>query len=227
MKTILNFLNQINENNNKAWLDAHRSEYEAAKNTFNRFVEKLITGIGEFDSSIKGITVKDCTYRFNRDIRFSDNKMPYKTHFGAFLCPHGKKSGYSGYYFHIEPKGSGYLNGNLLCTGLYSPQPNVLKSIREEIYLNGESFEKVVREAKSFVLEDNQALKKVPRGYPADFKYAGYLKIKNPGVYKWVDDEFLLSDNLPENTLSAFHETLSFNTWLNKAVQFAFEEEEL
>jgi len=224
MKSILAFLNQIKENNSKEWLDAHRAEYQVATQSFNLLVEQLIAGISEFDSSIKGITVKDCTYRFNRDIRFSANKMPYKTHFGAFICPKGKNSGFSGYYFHIEPTDSGYLNGSMLCTGLYSPQPAVLKSIREEIYLNGDTFEQVVREAKSFVLEDSQALKKVPRGYPADYKYAEYLKIKNPSVYKRVDDAFLLSDNFMENTLAAFRETVSFNIWLNKAVQYAYEE---
>lgn len=224
MKSILTFLNNINENNSKAWLDAHRSEYQEATKTFNLFVEQLIAGISEFDPSIKGVSVKDCTYRFNRDTRFSPNKMPYKTHFGAFICPNGKKSGFSGYYFHIEPKGFGYLNGSMLCTGLYGPQPAVLKSVREDIYLNGEAFEETIREAKSFVLEDSQALKKVPRGYPADFKYAEYLKMKNPSLYKRVDEAFLLSDKLLENTLAAFRETVSFNTCLNKAVQFAQEE---
>ena len=224
MKSILAFLNKIKGNNSKEWLDTHRAEYQAATQAFNLLVEQLIAGISEFDSSIKGITVKDCTYRFNRDIRFSPNKMPYKTHFGAFICPKGKNSGFSGYYFHIEPTGSGYLNGSMLCTGLYSPLPSVLKSIREEIYLNGDTFEQVVREAKSFVLEDSQALKKVPRGYPADYKYAEYLKIKNPSVYKRVDDAFLLSDKFMENSLAAFRETVSFNIWLNKAVQYAYEE---
>lgn len=223
MKSILAFLNQIKENNSKEWLDAHRAEYQAATQAFNLLVEKLITGISEFDPSLKGITVKNCTYRFNRDIRFSANKMPYKTHFGAFICPNGKNSGYSGYYFHIEPAGSGYLNGSMLCTGIYSPLPVVLKSIREEIYLNGDNFESAVREAKSFVLEDNQALKKVPRGYPADYKYAEYLKMKNPSVYKRVDDAFLFSDQFVENALAAFRETVSFNTLLNKAVQFAYD----
>ena len=223
MKSILTFLNKIKENNSKEWLDAHRSEYQTATQAFNLVVEKLITGISEFDPSIKGVTVKNCTYRFNRDIRFSANKMPYKTHFGAFICPNGKNSGYSGYYFHIEPAGSGYLNGSMLCTGIYSPLPSVLKSIREEIYLNGDTFESAVREAKSFVLEDNQALKKVPRGYPADYKYAEYLKMKNPSVYKRVDDAFLLSDQFVENALAAFRETVSFNTLLNKAVQFAYD----
>lgn len=220
MKTILTFLNQIQENNNKQWFDAHKSEYLAASNVFNAFVEKLIAGIGDFDPSIKNITVKDCTYRFYRDIRFSPNKTPYKTHFGAYICPHGKKSGYAGYYFHIEPGEGNYIGGSQLDSGLYCPQPKILKSIREEIFLNGETFETAVREAKSFVLEDSQALKKVPRGYPADFKYAEYLKLKNPCLYKPFDETLLLSANFLEWVLSAFRETVAFNAWLNKAVEY-------
>lgn len=223
MKTILPFLTQIAENNTKAWFDAHKAEYLAANTAFNTFVEKLIIGISAFDHTIKDLTVKDCTYRFYRDTRFSPNKMPFKTHFGAYICPYGKKSGYAGYYFHIEPKGNDFIGGNLLASGLYSPQPNILKSIREEIFLNGETFENTVREAKSFVLEDEQALKKVPRGYPADFKYAEYLKIKNHTLYKPFDNDLLLSEDLLEKTLAAYRETVTFNAWLNEAVKYALE----
>ncbi len=223
MEQILRFLKQINENNNKEWFEAHKAEYKEATGVFNAFVEKLILGISTFDSSVKGLSVKDCTYRFYRDIRFSLNKMPYKTHFGAYICPLGKKSGYSGYYFHIEPKGNGFLGNSQLDTGLYCPDPKVLKSIREEIYLNGDIFESTIREAKGFAIEDSQALKKVPRGYPSDFRYAEYLKLKNPCLCKQVDDEFLLDKNILENTLEAYRNTVSFNTWLNKAVKYAFE----
>jgi uncharacterized protein (TIGR02453 family) len=223
MKTILSFLSQIQQNNTREWFEAHKAEYRAANDVFNTFIEKLILGLSEFDPSVKGLSVKDSTYRFHRDTRFSNNKMPYKTHFGAYISPYGKKSGYSGYYFHIEPKGNGFLDGHQLDTGLYCPQPNILKSIREEIFLNGETFEAVVLKASDFVLEDSQALKRVPRGYPADFKYAEYLKLKNPCLCKFVDDEFLLNDLLLENTLALYRETVSFNTWLNRAVEYALE----
>lgn len=223
MKKILSFLLQIRENNTKEWFEAHKADYHEANNIFTAFVEKLIVGIGEFDPSIRELSTKDCMYRFYRDTRFSPNKMPYKTHFGAYICPHGKKSGYSGYYFHIEPEGSGYLDGHQLDTGLYCPQPNILKSIREGIYLNGEGFDATVRAAEGFLLEDSQALKKVPRGYPADFKYAEYLKLKNPCLCKHVNDDFILSENLLGNTLDAFEKTTSFNSLLNKAVEYALE----
>jgi len=223
MKKILHFLSQIRENNTRAWYEEHKAEYLEANALFTAFVEKLILGISEFDPSVRGLTTKDCMYRFYRDTRFSPNKMPFKTHFGAYICPNGKKSGYAGYYFHIEPEDSGYLDGHQLDSGLYGPEPNILKSVREAIFLNGESFEDAVREAQGFVLEDSQALKKVPRGYPADFKYAEYLKMKNPCLCKLVDDDFILSPNLLENTLDAFRKTATFNNLLNKAVEYALE----
>ncbi len=223
MKQVLTFLKNIRENNSKEWFDSHRDEYMEAHSIFTTFVEKLIAGIGEFDPSVKGLAPKDCMYRFYRDIRFSPNKMPYKTHFGAYVCPHGKKSGYSGYYFHIEPEGNGFLDGHQLDTGLYCPDPKILKSIREEIFLNGETFEKAVMEATGFVVEDSQALKKVPNGYPSDFKYAEYLKLKNPNLCKRIDNDFLLSDHLLENTVAEFKKTFSFNTILNKAIEYALD----
>jgi len=223
MEKVLSFLNQIKDNNNKAWLDTHKAEYHEAQEVFMAFVEKLIVGIGEFDESVKDLTPKDCTYRFNRDTRFSANKMPYKTHFGAFVCPKGKNSGYSGYYFHIEPAESGYLGGHQLDTGVYCPEPDVLKSIREEIYFNGEAFDSTIQRATGFVLEDSQALKKVPRGYPSDFKFAEYLKLKNPCLCKHLSDEFILSENLLQKTIEAFRLTYEFNSFLNKAIQYAKE----
>ena len=223
MKKIQSFLTQIAENNTKVWFDAHKSEYLKANEEFTTFIEKLIFGISTFDPTIKGLTVKDCTYRFNRDIRFSPNKAPYKTHFGAYISPFGKKSGYAGYYFHIEPKGHDFIGGNIMATGLYHPQPKILKSIREDIFLNGDSFEQVVREAKNFVLEDDQALKKVPKGYPADFKYAEYLKIKNHSLNKTFNNDLLFSSNFLEKTLADYSETVSFKNWLNKAVKYGLE----
>lgn len=223
MKNVLHFLTDIRENNNREWLEAHRSEYEAATAEFTAFIEKLIQGISQFDPTVAGLKPKDCMFRFYRDIRFSPNKMPYKTHFGAYICQQGRKSPFSGYYFHVEPKGSGYLDGHLLAAGLYNPEPIVLKSVREEIEMNGASFEKALKEAKGFVLEDDQALKKVPKGFPADSPWADYLKLKNPCLMKHFDDEFLLSDDLLEKTLEAFRPTLSINNWLNKAVEYALD----
>ena len=223
MQTILNFLKEIEHNNNREWFEANKSLFLEANALFNTFVEKLILGIGSFDESVRGLTVKDCTYRFYRDTRFSVNKAPFKTHFGAYICPHGKKSGYAGYYFHVEPAGNGFLGGSQLNAGLYRPDAQILKSIREEISLNGDVFEETLRSAAGFRLDDDQLLKKVPRGYPADSPYAEYLKLKNPVLCNSVDESFLLDKHLLDNTVESFRTTAPFIAWLNKAVKYALE----
>jgi uncharacterized protein (TIGR02453 family) len=224
MQRIISFLKQIKQNNNREWFGAHKAEYVAANAEFMAFVEQLIMGISLFDKSVKGLTVKDCTYRFYRDVRFSHNKEPYKTHFGAYICPLGKKSGFSGYYFHVEPDGNGFLGGSQLDTGLYGPETKILNSIREEISLNGDVFEATLCNDKGFVLADRNPLKRVPRDYSVDSPYAEYLKLRNPILCKTVDEAFILDRNLLENTLDAFRATLDFNVWLNKAVTYAMEE---
>ena len=101
MKRVLEYLRNLAANNNKVWFDAHKDEYLLAKKVFEDFTEQLIAKVEAFDPTVKGLTVKDCTYRIYRDVRFSKDKSPYKTHMGCYICRGGKKSGYSGYYFHV------------------------------------------------------------------------------------------------------------------------------
>lgn len=226
MERILNFLTKLKENNNREWFEANRKEYLDVKKIFENFVVQLIEGISQFDKTIHNITVKDCTYRIYRDLRFSKDKTPYKTHLGAFVCPFGKKSGYSGYYFHIEPNTqSSFLSGgHQLITGSYRPTPKLLQSIREEIWTNGEQFVKNIKKAEGFKLIKEDALKKAPRGFPSDYKYIEYIKLKDYCLAKTVDDKFILNKNLIENTIKEFRKTYDFNYMLNQAIEFALEE---
>ena len=145
MEDIIRFLEQLRRHNNREWFEANKLWYRDVKARFDGLVARLIDAIAAFDPSVAGLAVKDCTYRIYRDTRFSPNKEPYKTHFGAYFCPRGKKSGYAGYYFHVEPQGDGLIGGHLLSAGLYMPEPNVLKSVRDEIFDNGERFAAAVR----------------------------------------------------------------------------------
>ncbi len=224
MNKVLDFLNRLNENNNREWFQDNKAEYLEAKESFDFFTEQLILGIQSFDNNIKHLSVKDCTFRIYRDSRFSKNKTPYKTHMGAFISPNGKKSGYSGYYFHIEATNAAYIGGHIMSTGIYNPLPGVLKSIREEIMLNGEEFLNLAKKATGFVLNSDNKLKRVPTGFPANSEFADYLKYKDYYLVKNLDNSFVLSQNLLENTIKEFKKTLSFSNLLNKAVTYAFEE---
>ena len=101
MKEIIDFLEKINVNNNREWFNEHKEEYKEAQNAFNEIAQKIILGVNEFDTRCQNLSLKDCTYRFYRDIRFSKDKSPYKNHFGVFVCSGGKKSMKAGYYFSM------------------------------------------------------------------------------------------------------------------------------
>lgn len=101
MKEILDFLRDLEKNNNREWFNSHKEQYQSVLKNWYAFCESLIAEIGCFDKDIAPLTIKECTYRIYRDTRFSKDKSPYKTHFGVFLAKGGKKSMHAGYYFHI------------------------------------------------------------------------------------------------------------------------------
>ncbi len=224
METILHFLSELRRNNHKEWFDAHRKQYQVAVGKFHTLTEKLIEAIADFDPTIAGLTVKDCTYRIYRDIRFSNDKSPYKTHMGAYICRGGKKSGYAGYYFHIEPGDDCQMSNHMLFAGLHCAEPKIVKSVREEIDDHGEQLVAAIKKAKGFSLGQEYKLKRVPAGFPSDHPYAEYLKLKDIYLEKSVDDDYLLAENLIERVARDFRSTKPLLDQLNRAVEYAYEE---
>ena len=123
----LRFLKQLKKNNNRNWFEAHRADYEAAKIDFQNFIQLVIDDLERKDLTIAGTNARECLFRINRDVRFSKDKSPYKTNFGASIKRGGKKSAFAGYYFHCEP-GSSFIGG-----GLWMPESARLKNVRQEI----------------------------------------------------------------------------------------------
>ena len=222
METILSFLRDLEANNNKSWFDAHKSEYQEARAYFNAIVERLIEGIAAFDPSVRGVGIKESTYRIHKDMRFSRDGLPYKTHFGAFICRGGKKSGYSGYYFHISTgNGEDYPCKSFLAVGNYYMEPKVLKILREDIELGGGDFDRIIRNLHpSLSLDQDQKLKRAPLGFDAEGPYIEYIKLKNfclSGVY---DDSDLNVDEI----LKVFKSAKPFLDYINRAIEYAFSE---
>src|SRR5881296_1954324 len=102
-QSTIKFLKDLKKNNTKEWFDANRKVYESAKQDFENLVQTVITQYCKKDNDIASLKPKDCMFRINRDIRFSKDKSPYKTNFGASINKGGKKSMLAGYYFHCEP----------------------------------------------------------------------------------------------------------------------------
>lgn len=220
MKDVMNFLNEILVNNNRPWFQEHKDLYLKAQNRIHELAVELIDGISKFDASIKNLSVSDCTYRIYRDIRFSPDKRPYKTHMGIYICPGGKKSGLAGYYIHFEGDKAEYLGCNGLFTGLWNPDKNALKNIREDICYDGASFEKAINKARNFTLDTSCSLTKTPKDFPKDTPHDYLLRLKQYNLIQRIPDDILHIDNMIEWALEEFKTSLDFNNILNRAVLF-------
>lgn len=222
MDTILKFLRQLEANNNKAWFDSHKNDYLEARSHFNAIVEKLLEGISSFDSSIKGIGVNDCTYRIYKDMRFSKDGLPYKTHFGAFIARGGRKSGYSGYYFHIGTgSGENYPCRSFLAVGNYYMDTKVLRVVREDIELGGGDFDRIIKDLHpSLSLDQDQKLKKAPAGFDPKGAYIDYIKLKNFCLSGDFDDSNLDLDYICE----VFRTSKPFLDYINRAIEYVNDE---
>ena len=226
MKEIINYLRQLQANNNREWFNAHKDEFLKHQERFHQLVEEVIREISAFDPDMASLTAKDCTYHIYRDVRFSSDKSPYKCHFGAFIAKGGKKSGYSGYYFHISTGGGeAYPYCHMLAAGDYCCDPEVLKILREDIVNGDGDFEQVVKQADStFQLEHEGALKRNPKGFPADAPYSEYLRLKYYCLTAMPDDDFWEGEDLAKRIASKFATTKPFLDYINRAIDFSREE---
>ena len=224
MKEILHFLRDLDAHNNREWFAANKGRYEAVRQRWNAFCEELIRAIGSYDEDIARLSVKDCTYRIYRDTRFSLDKSPYKTHFGAFLSKGGKRSMHAGYYFHVGTGGgSGYPHAHMLAAGNYCYEPRVIKMLREDISFGWEEFQSSVLDVADprFTLDMDGALKRVPKEYPADAPYADFMRLKSYTLLTTFDDAFLLQPHLAERVAELFRTVKPFNDYINRAVDFS------
>lgn len=219
MKDIIDFLQELSSNNNREWFEANRSRYKVVKAKMETIAERFIEAMASFDESVQGLRVQDCTYRIYRDTRFTKDKSPYKTWFGVFVSPRGKRSGFAGYYMHIEPTNNHYM----LCAGAYCPTSGEQKSVREEFMTEGAAFIETIRAAEGFELDWADAYKRVPRGWSADDEFAEYYRLRNYLVIKLVDEKYFTDDDYFERVTEDFRNTKPFNKTLNRAIEYARE----
>jgi len=214
----LSYLALLKENNYREWYHENKFIYEEAKKEFETFVLSLIKEVKMIDNEVGYPEPKDCIFRIFRDIRFSPDKTPYKTHFGVFIAKGGnRKSEYGGYYFHLEP-------GNaLLAGGIWQPQPDILKAVREEIYHNVDEFLAILsdKEFKKQLGNLNQeyVLKTSPKDYPKDWPHIELLKYKSFTVSKAVPDDLLHSPKLMDEISAVFKAIMPVNKFLNKVIE--------
>jgi len=226
MKEIIAFLRAVRDNNNRPWFMAHKEEYQRCQQRFDALTARLIEGVAAFDDTVRGLQPKDCTYRIYRDVRFSADKSPYKTHMGCYICPGGKKSGYVGYYFHIGTGGAdsdGYPTAHMLAVGDYCYEPRVLQILREDIAGGEGDFDNIVRRQCSslFWLDQTGVLKRNPKGFPPDAPYPEYLRLKTFCLCYEPGDDFVTAPDVANRVIDLFRTTLPFTRYINRAIDYA------
>jgi len=214
----LSFLTVLKDNNYKEWFHENKPLYDEAKKEFEAFVAILIKEVKLIDNEVGYPEPKDCVFRIFRDIRFSKDKTPYKTNFGAYIAKGGsRKSEFGGYYFHLEP-------GNaLLAGGIWLPQPDILKAVREEIYHNSDEFLTILsdKEFKKHFgsLDQEYMLKTSPKDYPKDWPHMELLKHKSYTVSKALPQNLILSEKLMDEVRAVFKAMMPMNNLFNKVIE--------
>lgn len=173
----LRFLSQLKKNNNREWFEQHRAEYETVKASFEDFIGALIAALSQKDLRLVGLEPKHCIFRIYRDVRFSNDKTPYKKHLSGVIGPGGRKSPMPSLYVHIEPNNETWIGG-----GMWRPESPLLKRVRQEIDYNWDDYQKIIS-TKPFKAmfgepyDDKTTL--LPKGYEKDNPAAAILRYKS------------------------------------------------
>jgi uncharacterized protein (TIGR02453 family) len=216
-KNTLSFLSRLKRNNRREWFTARKDEYDAVvRQPMLAILEQLAVDMRAVAPELH-VSPKSM-YRIYRDIRFSENKQPYKTHVAASFWHRtlGKGAG-AGMYFHVEPDGV-WVGG-----GMYAPEMPQLHRVREHIAGNVTHFRSIV-EAPAFkrMLDgglDGEQLQRVPRGFAKDHEAANYLRYRQFLAGKEFPATFATAPRFYPGVLDVFRTIAPLIRFLNDPLQ--------
>lgn len=222
----MRFLRALRRNNRREWFEDNRARYDTAvKGPMAALVEEMDARFAQAAPEITG-DPRRSVFRIHRDIRFSADKSPYKTHAACWFyhrdagkgvggsTPHGG----AGFYFHVEPGAS------MVAGGLWMPPGPALKRIREALAEDHATFEGIV-ESKAMrrrfgAPSDEAMLKRVPRGFDPEHPAARWLRFKSFTMHRMLEPDEVLSPKLAGTLERDFAAMLPMVRWLNAALGF-------
>ncbi len=222
-RIIFDFLKDLVQNNNREWFKANRERYDAAWAQFNLLVDELIQAFSQYDESIRFLTAKDCTYRIYRDLRFTQDKTPYKGHFGAYINAAGKKAYYGGYYIQLEP------HQVVLASGVWWLPPKEMRALRYAVVDQIDLFEQIVDEPnfkKHCPVIGMDQYKRIPNGFPKDFRRPEFLLCKDFTCCCYQKPAEMMKADCVQRTADIFHYMKPFNDFLKENILINLEEME-
>ena len=216
-RLILNYLSDLNENNNREWYHAHKAEYKAANAEFEELIQALILRIGEFDSSVLHHEPKSLTFKLMRDTRFSHDKSPYNPAFRAHISSQGKLPVPVGYYLMVKPGDRSFLGGGLFADMF----KDATAMVRDYIAKNDKEWENVIHDSEfqKYFTVQGASIKNVPSGYGREHPQAEYLKFKSWYLeYPIKDEELNDAESFITKAADLFRIMKPSNDYLNKAL---------
>jgi len=208
----LDYLEDLRFNNHKTWFDENRPRYDQARANFEALVADVLLNFKPVED-IGTTTAKDCIFRINRDVRFSKDKTPYKSNFGALIGKGGRKTNQRSYYLNLEPGGS------FIAGGVYAPLPEHLKQIRAAIDTDhGKKLTSIINHRdfkKYFGAMEGEALKTAPKGYAADHPAIDLLKQKQLMAIHKLDDTDVLQDDFVTHIINVCQALKPFEQFFN------------
>lgn len=218
-QSTLDFLIDLKLNNSREWFNANKKQYAKFKANYLDLIDAFLNEMKLRDDTLTHLQVKDCAFRINRDIRFTNDKSPYKTYMGIWMSSGRKNTNLAGYYVQLEPDSS-FLTG-----GSYWPDAADLKKIRREIaYFNDDLHNIINQQVFKDTFgdldrnEENQ-LKTAPKDYAKDHPAIAYLKLKYFTATKQIPNILLTSNELVSTVCNHLQSLKPLNEFLNRALQ--------
>jgi hypothetical protein len=205
------FLQDLKNNNTREWFHANKKRYDTVKSDFEETIKELIGSIGEFEH-MTGVEVKHCNYRIARDVRFTNDKAPYKSWLSASFSEGGRKSGRVDYYLHITEEES-FLGG-----GAWAMTPEQLAKLRQEIDYNAQELKAIIFDlnfVKTFGEIQGEAVKSSPKGYSKDHPEIELLRFKQLFFLHKFTNEEVCSPNFVSKVTETAYTLKPFLDYLN------------
>jgi uncharacterized protein (TIGR02453 family) len=215
----LQFLSELIANNNTEWMHANKKRYESYKKDYHNYIASILSELKPLDKSLEPLEIKNCTFRINRDIRFSKDKSPYKTNMGVWFTQNKNKKNSPGYYIHFE-KGKSFIAGGVWC-----PDATELKQIRKEIEFFHDDLETIVTD-KNFKKEfdkldrdENNVLKKAPKDFDPNHPAIEFLKLKSFTASHKIDDSIFTKQDFSKKIAQKLIALKPLNDFLSRALE--------
>jgi uncharacterized protein (TIGR02453 family) len=218
-KEALQFLADLIANNNTEWMHENKKRYESYKKDYHNFITSILTEMKPLDKSLESLEVKNCTFRINRDIRFSKDKSPYKTNMGVWMSQNKNRKNSPGYYIHFE-KGNCFIAGGVWC-----PEPSELKLIRKEIEFFHDDLEAIVsnknfkKEFNELDRSENTVLKKAPKDFDPNHPAIEFLKLKSFTTSSKIDDKLFMDKDFSKIIAQKLITLKPMNDFLSRALE--------